>query len=391
MKLGLQETSLKQCGALTAHSQQELHHPSSLFSFFGGYMMKEMEKFDMAVAIETTQQCNLQCRTCFQKNKNPVDMPFNQVQRIIDCAALLKEYLSLNNVMITLTGGEPLLYPFLVETATYAHEQGLVTSLVTNGTLFSRQRADHLKSAGLNWIAVSLDGHTQEILSTVRNVDFDRVMDAVTTSLDFGFYTSISYTITRTNRQYLRDIVELMHPLGLDQIHFNHFIPLGRGSDNSFELALDVETNREAQAQIRHLFIEYYYKGLYITSGCPTFGLTDTQYPFRIETLLNPKVQGVQVPKCTLGYNVTVTTTGDVIPCIMLRSISLGNINECDLISVWNNSLSQEYRKGSHLKGKCKICEYNHICRGCRGRALGMVDDAYGEDPLCWHTPQVMI
>ncbi|MBU7016713.1 MAG: radical SAM protein [Theionarchaea archaeon] len=352
--------------------------------------MKEMEKFDIAVAVETTQRCNLHCKTCFQRDKNPVDMPFSLAKKIIDYAIHLKEYISLKNVMITLTGGEPLLYPFLVETATYAHERGLVTSLVTNGTLFSRQKAEHLKTAGVNWIAVSLDGHNQEILSTVRDVDFDKVIKAITTSIDCGFYTSISYTITKTNRPYLRDIVELMHPLGLDQIHFNHFVPIGRGSDNSPELALDIETNKKVQTQIRHLFIEYYYKGLYITSGCPTFGLTDTKYPFRMEGLLNPTIQGVQVPKCTLGYNVTVTPTGEVIPCIMLRSRSLGNINESDLISVWNDSLSQEYRKGTYLKGKCKICEYDHICRGCRGRALGMAGDAYAEDPLCWHTPQVM-
>ena len=352
--------------------------------------MKETERFDMAIAVETTQRCNLHCRTCFQKDRNPLDMPLNQAKRIIDCAVQLKEYLSLNNIMITLTGGEPLLYPFLVETATYAHEQGLVTSLVTNGTLLSDQKAGQLKSAGLGWIAVSLDGPTQEILSTVRDVNFSEVMEAITTSIDFGFYTSISYTITRTNKSYLRDIVELLHPLGLDQIHFNHFVPVGRGSDNSSELALDIEENKKVQAQIRHLFIEYYYKGLYISSGCPTFGLTDTEYPFRMETLLNPKVQGVQVPKCTLGYNVTVAPTGEIIPCIMLRNIPLGNINERDLVSVWNDSLSQEYREGIHLKGKCKICEHNHICRGCRGRALGMADDAFAEDPLCWHTPQVM-
>lgn len=344
----------------------------------------------MAVAVETTQQCNLHCRTCFQKNKNPLNMPFDQIKRIIDYAVQLKEYLSLNNIMITLTGGEPLLYTHLIEAAEYTHEQGLVSSLVTNGTLLSPQKAEQLKSAGLSWIAVSLDGPTQEILSTVRDVDFDQVMNAITTSIDLNFYTSISYTITRTNKSYIRDIVELMHPLGLDQVHFNHFVPIGRGHDNSSELTLDIEENKEIQTRIRHLFIEYYYKGLYITSGCPTFGLTDTEYPFRMETLLNPKVQGVQVPKCTLGYNVTVTPTGEIIPCIMLRNISLGNINERDLISVWNDSLSQEYRDGTSLKGKCKICELNHICRGCRGRALAMTDDIFAVDPLCWHTPQVM-
>lgn len=352
--------------------------------------MKEIGKFNMAIAVETTQRCNLQCRTCFQKDRITKDIPFTYFQKIVDDAVCLKEYLSLDNIMITLTGGEPLLYPFLVEAATYAYQQGLITSLVTNGLLLSSQKAEELQAAGVAWVAVSLDGPNQEVLSTIRNVDFNAVMQAITTSIDLGFYTSISYTVTSPNKDYLRETANFLHPLGLDQIHFNHFVPIGHGSDYSQELALDIKTNKEVQTQIRHLFIEYYYKGLFISSGCPTFGLTDTKFPFRMETLLNPKVQGVQVPKCTLGYNITVTPTGDIIPCIMLRNVSLGNIEGRDFISVWNDPVSLGYREGAFLEGKCKICEYSHICRGCRGRAAGMVNDMFAEDPLCWHTPGVV-
>lgn len=343
----------------------------------------------MAIAVETTQRCNLHCKTCFQKDRVLEDIPFEYVQKVVDDAVHLKEYLSLHNIMITLTGGEPLLYPSLLEAATYAHERGLVPSLVTNGMLLSPHKAEELRAAGIAWIAVSLDGPNQQILSTIRDVDFNTVMRAIATSIEQGFYTSISYTITQLNKDYLREVAELMQPLGLDQIHFNHFIPIGHGSDHSTELALDMETNKNVQTQIRHLFIEYYYKDLFISSGCPTFGLTDTKFPFRMETLLNPRIQGVQVPKCTLGYNVTVTPTGDIIPCIMLRSVSLGNIGERDFIAVWNDPVSQGYREGTFLKGKCKNCEHTSICRGCRGRAAGISNDMFAEDPLCWHTPGV--
>lgn len=352
--------------------------------------MKEIGKFDMAVAVETTQRCNLQCRTCFQKNRVHKDIPLEHIQKTVDDAVSLKHYLPLNNVMITLTGGEPLLYPSLLEAATYAHEQGLVTSLVTNGILLTPKKAEELKAAGINWIAISLDGPNQKVLSAIRNVTFDTVMQAIATSIDLGFYTSISYTITQPNKSYLRQMAELLHPMGLDQIHFNHFVPVGHGSDNSSELALDMEVNREVQTQIRHLFIEYYYKGLFISSGCPTFGLTDTQFPFRMETLLNPKIQGIQVPKCTLGYNVTITPLGEIIPCIMLRDQPLGNIQDTSLTSVWNCPVSRGYRDGTFLKGKCRTCEYTHICRGCRGRASGVAHDMFAEDPLCWHAPGVV-
>jgi radical SAM protein with 4Fe4S-binding SPASM domain len=351
--------------------------------------MKEIKKFDMAVAVETTLRCNLRCKTCFQKTKASKDIPLEDVRKVVDYAVNLREYLSLNNIMITLTGGEPLLFPHLLESASYAHEKGLVTSLVTNGTLLSPDKARELKEAGISWIAVSLDGPNQDVLSAVRNVEFDAVMQAITSCIELGFYTSVSYTVTNVNKSYLREMAELFQPLGLDQIHFNHFVPLGYGRDNSEELAPDIDTNRDVQTRIRHLFIEFYYKGLFISSGCPTFGLTDTKFPFRMETLLNAKVQGVQVPKCTLGYNVTVTPTGEVITCIMLRDTSLGNIKERDLISIWNDPISRGYREGTFLKGRCRICEHANICRGCRGRALGLVNDMFAEDPLCWHIPGV--
>ncbi|MFQ6105719.1 MAG: hypothetical protein ACE5NL_01450, partial [Candidatus Hydrothermarchaeaceae archaeon] len=41
----------------------------------------------------------------------------------------------------------------------------------------------------------------------------------------------------------------------------------------------------------------------------------------------------------------------------------------------------------SKLRGRCKVCEFNDICRGSRSRAYAITGDYLAEDPYCTHQP----
>ena len=42
----------------------------------------------------------------------------------------------------------------------------------------------------------------------------------------------------------------------------------------------------------------------------------------------------------------------------------------------------------ANLKGKCGICEYQHICGGCRARAYIYTKDPHNQDPACGYRPK---
>lgn len=65
-------------------------------------------------------------------------------------------------------GGEPLLQPRLVEWITEANTAGCETGFLTNGFLLKRETAEQMISAGLDWIAFSMDGATADIYEKIR-------------------------------------------------------------------------------------------------------------------------------------------------------------------------------------------------------------------------------
>lgn len=89
---------------------------------------------------------------------------------------------------------------------------------------------------------------------------------------------------------------------------------------------------------------------------------------------------------CSAGIiSCAVNTNGDIIPCLPLFNMVLGNICENSLKSVWSKSyVLSQLRDRNGLKGKCGKCEYKSSCGGCRAEGYHSRGDLLEEDPTCW-------
>ena len=100
---------------------------------------------------------------------------------------------------------------------------------------------------------------------------------------------------------------------------------------------------------------------------------------------------GVSLPAGTRGClagrsYMRVDPEGNVSPCPYM-SLSVGNIKEQSLTSIWEGSpVLNQLRQGAY-HGRCGACEYREFCGGCRARALADSGDLLGEDPLCAYVP----
>jgi len=102
-----------------------------------------------------TNRCNLRCKYCvFWRRKFDEELSTNKVFSVIDQAE------DLGISFYSVTGGEPLLRGDIPEILRYAHDKGMVTTLVTNGILLDKQ----LESIAphLNALSISLDSHLAE-------------------------------------------------------------------------------------------------------------------------------------------------------------------------------------------------------------------------------------
>jgi len=182
------------------------------------------------IQIALTNACNAHCRFCSFPQVPAAGKVMADPQRLFQGLASLRQrglhYLSL-------TGGEPLLYPHLLPTLARARELGLKTILVTNGALLTPQLMRELQEVGLDSIILSIDAasealhdehrglpgltaHLQNMLplakeaglSPIASVTLSRLIDDLGTLLLFvktlGFERlTFSYPLTELESSYL--------------------------------------------------------------------------------------------------------------------------------------------------------------------------------------------
>ncbi len=101
--------------------------------------------------LVVTRRCNLSCGYCFEHDKVSAPVPLATLKQRIDHLA------NLRSVFVTLTGGESLLHPDIVELVRYVRERGTEPFLNTNGYLLTREIVEGLNAAGRYAMQLSID------------------------------------------------------------------------------------------------------------------------------------------------------------------------------------------------------------------------------------------
>jgi MoaA/NifB/PqqE/SkfB family radical SAM enzyme len=128
------------------------------------------------------------------------------------------------------TGGEPTLREDLEALVGYARRRGLITNLVTNGTLIDETRARELKKASLGSAQVSIEGRMRnsrflaEEQRLFRNARASRMQKA-------GIPTQTNTTITRGNLHVIQRMPAFLASLGVSRFAMNLFIPTIPGEE----------------------------------------------------------------------------------------------------------------------------------------------------------------
>ena len=126
-------------------------------------MMEYNKEQGTILAIELTNQCNLQCPQCPQ-GKLDVPKGFMDRETFKKCLEYCNGYTELN------WRGEPLLHPDLIEYIQIAKKvnPSLNLGLHTNGLLMTQSFFEEMADNGLNWIHISL--HTKQSCEKYKRV-----------------------------------------------------------------------------------------------------------------------------------------------------------------------------------------------------------------------------
>ena len=107
------------------------------------------------LAWETTRRCNLaclHCRAAAGSGPYPGELTTDEGIKLLDDLA------TMGQIVVILTGGEPLLRSDIFDLAAYGTHLGHRMVMAVNGTLLTPAIAARLKDAGIQRLSISIDG-----------------------------------------------------------------------------------------------------------------------------------------------------------------------------------------------------------------------------------------
>lgn len=170
-----------------------------------------------------TNKCNLWCKMCDYRmiRMGCPELSPAEILKIINEAYLQ----GLQH--LELSGGEPMMRSDIYEIITYSHNLGIDTVMTTNGTLIGESEAARLAQAGLNILAVSIEGF-QELNDRLRGAGVYQkalnAMAALRKQPDFTGRIQVAVTISGLNYLRLFEFTRfLLEEIGADTITFHPF------------------------------------------------------------------------------------------------------------------------------------------------------------------------
>ena len=302
---------------------------------------------------ECTLRCNLKCRHCGSDchvTSALKDMPLEDFLPVLKSIARETDP---HNVMINVTGGEPLVRKDLEACGKAFYELGFPWGIVTNGRGLTPERYKSLLQSGIRAITVSLDGigDTHDWMRGVPGT-YPLALRAIRMVAASG---EVEYDVVTcvNKRSYkeLEQIKELLISSGVKAWRLFTVFPVGRAAQDP-ELKLSGDEFRGTMDFIRRTRKE---GRISVSYGCEGF-LGKYEGEVRDHFFL-----------CNAGITTgSVMADGSIAACPSIRSdFSQGNIYRGDdFMDVWNNRY-QPYRDRSWMrKDDCARCKYWRYCRG---------------------------
>jgi MoaA/NifB/PqqE/SkfB family radical SAM enzyme len=216
----------------------------------------------MNVWLELVESCNLDCAFCYNPWRPPEsslsDRPLLSLEHLQRSLERIFAHLPINHV--TLSGGEPLLYPQINTLTRYVRQHCESIAMTSNGRSLTRRRLSALKNAGLSHINVPLHSNSAAVHDELAGGrSWRAAVRALALSVESGLTTNLSCVVTWKNAEHVGAVAEMALALGIKTIILNCFHATGQGADKKDLKVSDAEfmalveslrTNLEGQAEV---------------------------------------------------------------------------------------------------------------------------------------------
>ena len=327
--------------------------------------------FARGVTFRITSACNLRCKMCrFVESGevfgNPNDtLPLDLWLSIVDDLAKYRPYISI-------TGGEPTLYPHLEEILARIRKYDMRSTLTTNGTMLVKCGEALVENAP-DMMIISLDG-SAEVHNEVRGQPrvFEKVAEGLSFIRELKTKRSQNYpiliinsSITAYNYKNAEMMIDIAKELGVDALNYQFqwsltpkmvdahnklhgdFHPLsGEQLGAADPLSVDIDEVVAVVKRIRKRASSWE-EGIVITFH-PELNNDEVRRWFE-----DPHNWVQRKGAACAWLNTEILPNGNVEPCF---GFVCGNVKEQPFSKIWNSSTYRKYRRRLANAGDFPVC-----------------------------------
>ena len=275
-------------------------------------------KSPLSTQFELTSGCNQRCIFCYNvwkgvcSKQDSISLPKEKQLKIID------KIIENEIFDIILSGGEPLLIPWLEELIKKCSEAKMYITLITNAILMTPERAKTLKNAGLNDMQISIHHHNAEVSNKLTKVpgSFKKSVEGIKNALKVFGVEEININMVALPETYkeVYNMAKFLHSLGVGL--FSVGTPSATGEMGKDK---DLVINKK-------MFLEVYNQ---LIKAKKDFNLRvgfSGGFPLCLLPEINKETIEMIGNYCDVGLKqITIGPDGELRPCVCLGE-KLGNI-----------------------------------------------------------------
>lgn len=300
-----------------------------------------------------TYGCNNRCRWCYvggkltKKAEASLDSVKKYLRQMVDAGAK-------NCIFI---GGEPTVYPHIIDAIKFATEYGLNVRMMSNGRKLSdRDFVKSLKAAGLKHCSISIEGigHTHDEITGVKG-SFVESLQGILNCQEEGIPNNTISTVGQTNKREIEEMVLFFQGLNIKRSVFNMCSsqPSGYEGEENGTIELDEYARIIEDIGLKYESVKFY--------ALVPLCLFNQEKLHRLLELGRISVS------CSLFANtIAIDPNGNINPCTHMADVIYGNLNEPKGLEQSLEAKQKEKELfSSHAPSeKCVKCPLWNTCHG---------------------------
>ena len=339
--------------------------------------------YDGTCYLEITHKCNYKCKHCYVNAPNDLEMSLDKIKQL---AKILEKY---KFKKIVITGGEPLVVKHLGK-AIEVLSKKMKVILVTNGVLI-KERFEEVKNWNFSGAYISLDGLDEDDCKNLRKrKGLKDTIEGINLLKSINKKMNIGIILTKYNADKIEEMITKIEDLGVSGINLSLTQPFGRTLKNKDMIISPKEYSKKYLPKLIKLHKKH--PKLHFESVlCFPDNMKNNSKKVKSLSLFEKYISG-----CAAGKKfIYIRPDGKVMPCGYITGDKelvkyLDNIFEKSLEEIYKGKMFKFFinRSWESVKGKCKACDHNIICKGgCPFRSYYIKKDIQAPDPWCLNNP----